>query len=147
MTKKRKKLLILIMTIPTIILPILLIIIGINTNKIAWWAVIGIPVVTLVSILLFLLAQNSAQRVYDASLQKQRKRILTVWGIYTIFIAVILIIQYYIRNQSILPTLFIQTGFLISIFFLHFRIFFPKVKKSTEDDKQNYQENSASSAC
>jgi uncharacterized membrane protein len=141
MKKKRKRLLILIMTIPAIILPILLIIIGININKIAWWAVIGIPTVTIVSILLFLLAQSSAQRECDTSLQKKRKRILTVWGIYTFFIVVILIIQYYAMNQSFLPTLFIQTLFLISIFFIHFRVFFPKVKKSIEDDNQSNQEN------
>jgi protein-S-isoprenylcysteine O-methyltransferase Ste14 len=137
MKKSQKRLLILMMIIPAIILPVFLIIHGMSVNKIPWWAIIGILIVTLASILIFLFTQNSAQQVYDAPLQKQRKRILTVWGAYSIFTAIVLIILYYVRYQLFLTGLVFPALLLPSLFFVYFRVFFPKNTKSIENNNQN----------
>ena len=133
MKKSQKKLLILLMIVPVTIIPILLIFISLNIIKIPWWAIIGISIITIVSIFIFILTQRT---VSDVPFRKQKKRFLTVWGIYTIFIAIILTIQYHIRYQSFWATLFIQAVFLLSVFFINFRLVFPKKKESIEGDNQ-----------
>jgi len=106
----------------------------IKVADIPLWAIIGIPTLHLAIPLIFFLVQRSTQRtMQDASLQKQRKRALIVFWLYIIFMSILLIILYLVRPQSfwhILPT---QIPFLLFVFFLRFRVFFPKSKESTED--------------
>ena len=110
----------------------------IRVADIPLWAIIGIPTLHLAIPLIFFLVQRSTQRtMQDASLQKQRKRLLIVSGAYIIFLLLLFAIVYLVRPH-ILPTLFPQAafGFVLFVFFLRFRLFFPKSKESTEDINQ-----------
>jgi hypothetical protein len=138
MKKTQTRLLILISIVPAIILLFFLIISGVSIKDFPLWAIIVIPTLILVTPFMFLLAQCFAQRaIYDAPLQKKKKRILIVWGVYAIFTTIVLIILYHVRYQSFWIT-FLQL-FPVSFFILfgNFRLFFPKKEKSTENDNQN----------
>ncbi|MCL2435173.1 MAG: hypothetical protein FWD09_03400 [Lentimicrobiaceae bacterium] len=134
MKKSQKWILISMVIIPAIILAIT-IPKDISIKEFPLWAIIGIPILILLTPFSFLLGQRFAQRaVYDTPLQKQKKNILTIWGIYTIFIAIILIILYYVRYQSFWTTLLILLVPWFFMIFGNFRILFPKKKESTEKD-------------
>jgi len=138
MKKSQKWLLLSMVIIPAIILAVPFIIDNdMSIKEFPWWAII-IPVLILVSPFTFILAQRSGQAMYDAHLQKQKKRFLTAFGIYIIFLIIILIILYFYSYQFFLPFLLIQTAFLLSVFFMRIRLFFPKKQESTEADNQNY---------
>ncbi|MDR2979402.1 MAG: hypothetical protein LBV02_03020 [Bacteroidales bacterium] len=136
MKKSQKWIMILMIAVPVIIITVSLIVSGISLKDFPVWAIITVSTVILVSPFTFFLTQRSAQwGISDASLKRQKKRFLTVWGAYIIFLAIILVVIYYFNYQFFQPFLFIQTAFLLSLFFMNFRLFFPKKKESTEDDK------------
>ena len=140
MNKIQKWIVSLMLIVPITILAFI-IISDINIKDFPMWAIIGIPILILVLPFIFLLTQRSGQEIYKVSLQKQKKRFLTTWGIYIIFLVICLVILYFLNNQFFLPFLFIQIAFLLSVFFMRFRLFFPSKKKMSEDANQNEQEN------
>ena len=137
--KKLQKLgiILMIIIIPIIIIAVSLIVGGISIKDIPLLAIIGVSALILISPFTFLLAQRSAQRTYNATLQKQKKRLLTMFGIYIFFSAILLIVVlYYVSYQyfwvvflaQILPPIFFM-------FFGNFRFFFPKEKKQKQIDE------------
>ena len=130
MKKSQKWLLLSIVIVSVIILTFFIVISGISIKEFPLWTIIGISTLIALSPFTFLLAQRYAQQtMYDASLQKQKKRFLTVWGISIIFLGILLIILYFLNNQFFLPFLLIQTVGSLSVFFLTFRLFFQKKEK------------------
>ena len=144
MKKSKKRIIILmIILIPVIILAIPFIIGGISIKEFPLWAIIGIPILLLASPFIFLLAQRRTERtIYDAPLQKQKKRFLTVWGIYIIFLTILLIVLYYVHYSSFVGILCGQSVCFVLLFFINFRLFFPKEKKQklTNDNNQEEKE-------
>jgi hypothetical protein len=141
MKKTQKWIALLMLIVPITILTFFITISDISIKEFPLWAIIGIPTLILVSPFTFLFAQRSGQSMYNASLQKQKKRFLTVWGIYIIFLVILLIVLYFLNYQFFLAFLFIQTAFLLSVLFMKFRLFFTKNYESTEDDNQNNQKD------
>jgi hypothetical protein len=110
----------------------------IRVADIPLWAIIGIPTLHLAIPLIFFLVQRSTQRtMQDASLQKQRKRALIVFGSYAIFMLMLFLIIYHTKPQSLQTILLPQLVWLPTLFFINFRLFFPKEKEPTEDDNQD----------
>ena len=131
---KSLKLVIILSLISLAFLILIIFISDIKVADIPLWAIIGIPALLLTTPLIFFLVQRSTQRtMQDASLQKQRKRALIVFWLYIIVMSILLIILYLVRPQSFWHILPAQIPFLLFVFFLRFRVFFPKSKESTED--------------
>jgi len=128
MKKSQSWLFILIVAIPVIILAFFFLLSGISIKELPWWTII-IPILILISPFLFLFAHRTARAKYNTSLQ-QKKRFLTVWGGYIIFFVILLVICYYSNYDFVWVMLFTQIGFLLFVFLLKFRLFFPK--KSNE---------------
>ena len=135
MKKSQKWLLVLIVLIPATLVAIFLLASGIRITELPMW-VIMIPLLIIISPFTFLLAQRSGREMDDAPLQKQKKRFLTVWGFYIIFLVMLLVIAYFFSYQFFWPFLFIQVAFLLTVFFFKFRLFFPKNEESTTQNNQ-----------
>jgi len=129
--KKTKKWILFLLISPALLIPLFIIMAGISIKEIPHWFIIEIPIIILVSIIIFLLIQP-----FDY-LEKLKRRFLTGWGIYVIFTAIMLTILYYFNYDFFGVFLFMQTVFLLSIFFMRFRLFFPKNKESIEDVNQS----------
>ena len=73
------------------------------------------------------------------SLQKQKKKFLTIWSIFILFVAIILTMHYQLVSDHFYfwTLLLTQVAFLLTVFFLKFRLFFPKKEKSIEDNNQS----------
>lgn len=136
MKKTHKWIVILMMTVlPIIVLTISFIISEISIKEVPIWAVIGIPVLILVSPFTFLLAQRRAEKkMYDVSLQKQKKTSLTILSVYIIFSAIMLIMLYCLNYRFFSAFLYALMPILPAIFI---RLFFSKRKEVTEDNNQN----------
>ena len=121
--------------IPIVILTTFFLISGISIKEMPLWTTIGVPIIIIGSTFIFLLIQPKAQSL---SLQKRRKALLIILGVYIIF----LIIMTIIRGISFLGLT--NIGSLIGYFFLitiFLYGFFRKDKESTEDNNQNHSEN------
>ena len=130
MKKTQRLLLISILVVPAIILTVFLILIDVSIKEFSKWAIV-IPILILISPFIFFFAQRSAKKAYDSPLVRQKNRFLTVWGVCIIFFAILLSICYYVNYDFFWVLLLTQFGFLISVFLLRFRLFFPKKKDAT----------------
>jgi len=132
MNNSQKWLFTLIVLIPAIILTVFFLLSGISVKELPRWIII-IPIIILTMPFSFLLAQRSAQKIDSTNLQEQKKRFLTVWGIYFIFIGTMLTILYCFGYYSAFwANLFGSIGFLLFLFCWKFRLFFPKKKEIQE---------------
>jgi hypothetical protein len=83
---------------------------------------------------IFLLKQRFEKRILsnNSSFQKQKKKFLTVWGSFIVCLTIILTITYHVNYSFFWILLIAQSLFLLSVFFMNFRLFFPKKGKSIE---------------
>jgi len=131
MKKSQKWIPISTVVIPVIIIALIFILGDISIKEFPLWAIIVIPVLILITPFVFLLAQRLAQRIiYDAdlSLQKKKKRILTVLGASAISTIIISVTIYHLHYESFCPTLLILLTPLPFIIFGNFRLFFQRSK-------------------
>ena len=133
MQKSQIWILILMVAIPIIAFAVMFIATGLSIREIPLWAI------TIVPVLLFPLALHFVKR-YDAQptenlLRKKRKKFLIIWGSYAVFLAMLLIIAYYRIPEFFFPFLLIQFCFLLGVFFLNIRLFFPKKEMPTKESE------------
>lgn len=135
MKKTKKWFIVPMITIPIVIIIIVsLLIAGISVKNLPLWAVIGIPLLILMTPFTFLFIQG---KVYDTPLQKKKKRLLILFCAYIVFSVLLLITFYYVNSQMvwiIALQLIIPLPF---IFHANFRLFFPKKENCTKDISQN----------
>jgi len=120
---------------------------NITIKEFSWWAIIGIFAFMLVFPFFFLLVEWRVQRKMnenDTPLQKQKKRFLIGWGYYIILLIILFTIAYCIGSDFSWHYLCIQVLFLLSMFFVNIRLFFPKKNKPIENDCQNNLEKTKS---
>ena len=130
MIRKQKWIIVLmIILIPSIILAIPLIFGGISVAEFPLWVIITIPTLILLSPLMFFLSQRYSEQV-GSSIQKKRKKSLTLIGILFFFSTIILIITYYLINDYFWIILFtLILPLMLFMFFINFRHVFPNFKK------------------
>jgi hypothetical protein len=70
-------------------------------------------------------------------LYRNSEKELIVSGSYAIFMLMLFLIIYHTKPQSLQTILLPQLVWLPTLFFINFRLFFPKEKEPTEDDNQD----------
>ena len=131
MKKLQVWILILIILIPVIAFAITFIVTGLSIRETPLWIVTGIPIL-LFPFVAFLVKRYDAQPT-DNPLKKQRRKFLALWGSYAVFMTIALIMAYYRTPQFFWTFLLLQICFLLSVFLLNIRLFFPKKEGDTKE--------------
>jgi len=133
--KKQKKWILAIVMIALLIIILVFLLSDVSIKEFPLWVVIVIPVAIFIPLFTFFLGQRSAQQTYNATLQKQKKRVLIANSVFIFFSAIILMALYWFRSQKFWTALFIQIlPMILFLFFSNFQLFFPKEKETTEKD-------------